>query len=91
MKSIGLFSDTHSFLPHSIFDFFKDCDEVWHAGDIGNEKVAEKMEAFKPFKAVYGNIDAKPIRGNRSKSWSWSFYSKGRHGTFGQKKEFSRC
>ena len=32
MKSIGLFSDTHSFLPHSIFDFFKDCDEVWHAG-----------------------------------------------------------
>ena len=64
MKSIGLFSDTHSFLPHSIFDFFKDCDEVWHAGDIGNEKVAEKMEAFKPFKAVYGNIDAKPIRGN---------------------------
>ena len=57
MKSIGLFSDTHSFLPHSIFDFFKDCDEVWHAGDIGNEKVAEKMEAFKPFKAVYGNID----------------------------------
>lgn len=64
MKSIGLFSDTHSFLPHSIFDFFKDCDEVWHAGDIGNEKVAEKMEAFKQFKAVYGNIDAKPIRGN---------------------------
>jgi hypothetical protein len=64
MKSIGLFSDTHSFLPHAIFDFFKDCDEVWHAGDIGHEKVADKMKAFKPFKAVYGNIDSKPIRAN---------------------------
>jgi hypothetical protein len=64
MKSIGLFSDTHSFLPHTIFDFFKDCDEVWHAGDIGHEKVADKMKAFKPFKAVYGNIDSKPIRAN---------------------------
>jgi hypothetical protein len=37
---------------------------VWHAGDIGHEKVADKMKAFKPFKAVYGNIDSKPIRAN---------------------------
>jgi len=62
MKKIGLLSDTHSFLDESIFEYFKDCDEVWHAGDIGRVEVADKLEAFKPFKAVYGNIDSKDIR-----------------------------
>lgn len=64
MTKIGLFSDTHSYLHNGIFDFFKDCDEVWHAGDIGNELLAKKCEAFKPFRAVYGNIDGKSIRQN---------------------------
>lgn len=59
---IGLLSDTHTFLPKKAFDFFKDVDEIWHAGDIGNIEVVEKLEAFKPFKAVYGNIDGHEIR-----------------------------
>ena len=62
LKKIGLLSDTHSFLPHAVFDFFKDCDEIWHGGDIGNIQVAEKLAAFKPLKAVYGNIDGNPVR-----------------------------
>lgn len=62
MRRIGLFSDTHSYLPNDLFDFFKDCDEIWHAGDIGHEAVANTMEKFKTFKAVYGNIDSKIIR-----------------------------
>lgn len=57
MKKIGLLSDTHSFLDESIFTYFKDCDEIWHAGDIGSMEVVEQLEAFKPLKAVYGNID----------------------------------
>jgi predicted phosphodiesterase len=37
-------------------------DEIWHAGDIGNIELADKLEAFKPFRAVYGNIDDKKLR-----------------------------
>lgn len=37
-------------------------DEIWHAGDIGNTGLAEKLEAFKPFRAVYGNIDGAELR-----------------------------
>lgn len=56
---IGLLSDTHSDLDPKIFDYFKSCDEIWHAGDIGDSQVTLKLEAFKPFRAVYGNIDDK--------------------------------
>ena len=59
---IGLLSDTHGFLDSKVFDHFKHCDEVWHAGDIGGVEVIEKLEKFKPLKAVYGNIDDADIR-----------------------------
>lgn len=59
---IGLLSDTHSDLDPKVFEYFKTCDEIWHAGDIGDPQVALKLEAFKPFKAVYGNIDDKDLQ-----------------------------
>jgi hypothetical protein len=59
---IGLLSDTHSTLTDDMLAYFKDCDEIWHAGDIGNEAVAEKLKAFKPLRAVYGNIDGSELR-----------------------------
>lgn len=62
MKRIGLMSDTHSFLDEKVFKYFEDCDEVWHAGDIGDFTLVEQMEAFKPFRAVYGNIDDTKVR-----------------------------
>ncbi len=62
MLRIGLLSDTHSYLDETIFDFFTECDEIWHAGDIGNPQIADRLEAFRPFKAVFGNIDDKDIR-----------------------------
>lgn len=62
MKKIGLLSDTHSHLDESIFTFFADCEEIWHAGDIGSEAVADRLEAFRPLRAVYGNIDGRPLR-----------------------------
>jgi len=62
MLTIGLISDTHSYLDPKIFEHFADCDEIWHAGDIGNLEVADKLSAFKPFKAVYGNIDGGKLR-----------------------------
>ncbi len=57
MKKIGLLSDTHSHLDSKIFEYFKDCDEIWHAGDIGNLEVTDAIKKHKPLRAVYGNID----------------------------------
>ncbi len=62
MTRIGLLSDTHGYLHPRVFEFFKDCDEIWHAGDIGTIEVADQLAAFKPLKAVYGNIDGGKLR-----------------------------
>ena len=62
MTKIGLLSDTHGFLDERVFEYFKDCDEIWHAGDIGNIEISDRLSAFKPFRAVYGNIDAQDVR-----------------------------
>ena len=35
MTRIGLISDTHGWLDEAVFEHFKGCDEVWHAGDFG--------------------------------------------------------
>lgn len=59
MTRIGLLSDTHSYLDPQVFDYFDDCDEIWHAGDIGAPQVLEQLKAFKPVRAVSGNIDEK--------------------------------
>ncbi len=63
MKKIGLLSDTHSYLDKKVFKYFKDVDELWHAGDIGSLEVLQDLEEFKPLKAVWGNIDGKEFRG----------------------------
>jgi len=62
MTRIGLLSDTHGYLPPSCFSFFADCDEIWHAGDIGNAATINQLMAFKTVRAVYGNIDGQDIR-----------------------------
>ena len=62
LMKIGLLSDTHSHLEDSLFEYFKNVDEIWHAGDIGEIEIANKLEAFKPFRAVYGNIDDSTLR-----------------------------
>jgi len=58
MKKIGLISDTHSWLdPDLLSNYFKDVDEIWHAGDIGDlTKVTDLLKA-KKLRAVWGNID----------------------------------
>lgn len=62
MKRIGLISDTHSHLDPKVFKYFDNCDEIWHAGDIGTLEVTDKLADFKPLRAVYGNIDGAEIR-----------------------------
>jgi hypothetical protein len=62
LKRIGLISDTHGYLHPRVSVFFKDCDEIWHAGDIGNIDTADKLSKIKPLKAVFGNIDGQDVR-----------------------------
>lgn len=61
MKRIGLLSDTHGYLHPDVLSYFKEVDEIWHAGDIGSVELIEKLEAEKPVRAVFGNIDGKDI------------------------------
>ena len=62
MTRIGLISDTHNYLDESLFEHFKHCDEVWHAGDFGSEDLAKRIKEQKSLRGVYGNIDGQDIR-----------------------------
>jgi len=63
MVRIGLLSDTHSFLDPELLPILSACDEIWHAGDVGNEEVANQLQSLgKSLKIVYGNIDGREIR-----------------------------
>ena len=62
MKKIGLLSDTHGYIDPKIYEYFKDVDEIWHAGDIGSIEVIDELKKFKPFRGVWGNIDDYDIR-----------------------------
>ncbi|MCC8034483.1 MAG: metallophosphatase family protein [Rikenellaceae bacterium] len=72
MKKIGILSDTHGYFDDLLRRFFDGVDELWHAGDIGNVETADKIAAFKPLRAVYGNIDGAPLRRIYPKSDMWT-------------------
>lgn len=57
MKTVIFLSDTHGFLDENLNPYFEECDEIWHAGDIGDISMLKKLSDKKPLKAVWGNID----------------------------------
>lgn len=72
MVKIGLLSDTHGWLNPAIYDFFKDCDEIWHAGDIGSDDVAIELEAFVNGQQTTGNRQQSSSTIDRDASMSFS-------------------
>ncbi|HIT16632.1 MAG TPA: metallophosphoesterase family protein [Candidatus Avimuribaculum pullicola] len=62
MKRIGIISDTHGWWDDRYVKYFKDCDEIWHAGDIGSEELIDRLAAIAPVRAVHGNIDGGILR-----------------------------
>ena len=62
MKKILLLSDTHGYMGEDILKHIRSCDEVWHAGDIGDLTVTDAIKKLKPLRAVYGNIDGAKVR-----------------------------
>lgn len=58
MRRIGILSDTHGYWDDRYVKYFSDCDEIWHAGDIGDISIIERLEDICPIvRAVSGNID----------------------------------
>lgn len=58
MKRIGILSDTHSCWDERYAVHFAGCDEIWHAGDIGDIGLLQRLEEIAPVvRAVSGNID----------------------------------
>lgn len=69
---IGLLSDTHAWWDDKYLEYFEPCDEIWHAGDIGSMEVAERLNAFRPLRAVHGNIDGYDIRQRYPERLRWT-------------------
>lgn len=71
--TIGLISDTHSYLGEDVIRNIQDCDEIWHGGDIGDLATAEAIEAIgPPVRMVWGNIDARDLRSTYEKDLIWT-------------------
>ena len=62
MKRIGLLSDTHGYWDARYEKYFAECDEIWHAGDIGTMELAERLADLRPLRAVCGNCDGGDLR-----------------------------
>jgi hypothetical protein len=62
MKKIGILSDTHGYTHPALFEFFKECDEIWHAGDMMNPNILIDLEAISKVRAVFGNCDGWDVR-----------------------------
>ena len=71
MRRIGLLSDTHGCWDERYAKHFKDCDEIWHAGDIGTMEVADRLAEVAPLRAVYGNIDSGDVRIRFPETYRW--------------------
>jgi len=72
MIRIGLISDTHNYFDPKLVEFFKDVDEIWHAGDIGSMGLIEQLQQIQPnIKAVYGNIDGGVLRQEYKEHLIW--------------------
>ena len=72
MKRIGLLSDTHAYWDDRYRQYFGECDEIWHAGDIGSLEVAMRLQEICPLRAVYGNCDGGDLRRLFSERLRWT-------------------
>lgn len=71
MKRIGILSDTHGYWDERYLEYFAECDEIWHAGDIGSYDLIRRLEEFRPVKAVCGNCDGGDTRKTCPETLEW--------------------
>jgi len=61
MPIIGLLSDTHGYLHPKVTEFFAGCDEIWHAGDIGNVETATDIRVSYPRYQLFSSGELKVL------------------------------
>ncbi|MFN3758663.1 MAG: metallophosphoesterase family protein [Algoriphagus aquaeductus] len=61
-QKIGLISDSHSYMDHTVLKYLQEVDEIWHAGDIGDLSVMEALPGGKVIRGVFGNIDNQAVQ-----------------------------
>lgn len=49
-------------MDSKVLKHLEGCDEIWHAGDIGDLNVTDQLSKIAPLRAVYGNIDGSDVR-----------------------------
>ncbi len=54
---IGLISDTHGLLRPSVHAALAGVDQIFHAGDVGDDEILDELRIIAPVMAVYGNTD----------------------------------
>jgi putative phosphoesterase len=54
---LGLISDTHGLLRPEALAALAGCDEILHAGDVGDPEILDQLAAVAPVRAVRGNVD----------------------------------
>lgn len=60
---IGIISDTHGCRDPRFARYLGECDEIWHAGDIGDPDTLDFFRGIGPtLRAVSGNIDYGRVR-----------------------------
>jgi putative phosphoesterase len=56
-RHIGLISDTHGLLRPEALAALRGCEQIIHAGDIGDPDILEALRKIAPVTAVSGNVD----------------------------------
>jgi len=54
---IGVISDTHGLLRPEAVEALRGSERIIHAGDVGDPRILDALEAIAPVAAVRGNID----------------------------------
>jgi uncharacterized protein len=57
---LGLISDTHGLLRPEALVALAGCDEIVHAGDVGDPAILDRLRTIAPVHAVRGNVDHTP-------------------------------
>ncbi|NND71246.1 MAG: metallophosphoesterase family protein [Rhodothermales bacterium] len=59
---VGVVSDTHGYYHPELDNAFANVDHIFHAGDVGNLEIIDRLSLLAPTSAVWGNIDGAAVR-----------------------------
>lgn len=57
---IAVLADTHNRLPAEVCERIRDADEIWHLGDVCDDRVLEELGRITLVRVVRGNCDDRP-------------------------------